>query len=191
MNNNSTDICADIHEAVLAAHAVAYSTASLFKGHHTVKDGNRYINPEPAISHGNPIIHGIFSNTLDFISLSSLVVGGKMDTQCKNSMKVMSVTDIRKFLIQGFTAKKDWRVGDVRVSVRSFMEPILAFLKQYADQMEVYVNIYDNKLTYTDVFGLVIVSKRATGAPNLVWEITIDDAYLVPPLSTSGLFCRN
>lgn len=180
----------DIHEAILAAHTVAYKAVSLFGEHHKLKDGRHYTEPEPTVSCGRPITHGVFNNSLDFISLSTLVVGARLNTQCRCSMKETNVSEIRKLLNKGFVANKDWRIGDVRVSVKSFMEPILAFLNRYKEQVEVYVGLYENKATYTEVLGLVITSKHNRLADRLTWEITIADADLIFPLSVSGLFCR-
>lgn len=181
----------DIHEAVLAAHTAAFNAASLFGEHHKLKDGKRYNDPAPEISTGRPVVHGVIGRSLDFIPLSTLVVGAKLKTQCQCAMKPANVGEIRKLMNKSFFSNKDWRVGEVRVSVMSFMEKILGFLSRYGNQMEAYVAIYDNKDKYTDVFGLVIMSKSTDCHDRLTWEITIDDAELVPPLSIRGLFCRN
>jgi hypothetical protein len=183
--------CTATHEAILAAHTVAYATAALFKEHHKLKNGKQFIDPEPIVSHGIPIVHGIFGSSLDFVQLSSLVVGGKLNTQCQSPMTVTNVVEIRKFLTKDFPAKKDFRVKNTRVSVKNFMEPILEYLKRYAAVIEVYSCIYDNKLTYTNVYGLIIVTKSVIGGGNLIWEVSIDDADLIAPLSTRGMFCRN
>ena len=180
----------DIHEAVMAAHATAYQAVSLFGEHHKLKNGKLYDEPEPKVSFGTPVIHGVFSNTLDFISLSTLVVGARLRTNCKCAMKEMGVQDIRSALNKTSMSGRDWRIGDVRVTVKNFMKPIFEFLQKHADQVEAYVCTYHNEVLYTDVFGLVIMSKHDSPADRLTWEITIDDADLVPPLSVRGLFGR-
>ena len=180
----------DNHEANLAAHTVAYKAAALFKEHHKLKDGKRYNDPEPIVSTGRPVVHGVIGSTLDFIPLSTLIVGGKLNTKCKGTMKQMTVADIRKLLNTSFTASKDWRVGDTRVSVEKFMNPILEFLFSYRNQVEAYVSIYQDEDTSTDVFGLIIISKNG-GFDQLAWEISINDKDLVAPISLRGLFCRN
>lgn len=182
---------ADILDAIIAAHKVAYETASLFGEYHKLKDGKRYNDPELIVSYKNPVIHGFFGSSLDFISLSALVVGSKLNTRCKCVMNEMSISDIRKLFNKSFAVNKDWRVGDVRVSVKKFMEPIFEFLTNYKDQVEVYTSLYENAATYTDVLGLVIISKNKIKSDKLIWEITIDNADLVNPLSLHGLFCRN
>lgn len=181
----------DVHEAIKAAHLAAYTSVSLFGEHHRFKDGSRFCEPESTVvDTGKVFTHGIFNNTLDFIPLSKILVDGKLTTQCKSAMGQVSVADIRQLVKQNFTKNKDWRIGDVRVSVNAFLEPILQFLDQHDEEMEAFAGIYDNKLMYSDVLGLVIVSKQSVIGQRMTWEITIDDADLVPPLSVRGLFGR-
>lgn len=181
-----------VHEAVLAAHIAAHSAVSLFGEHHKLKDGKSYIDPEPLVKHGTTITHGIFGNSLDFIPLSAMLVGGKLSTKCKGSMKKVTVGEIQQLMKKCGIVDKDWRIGNVRVSVKKFMEPILKYLTQHAEQVEAFAVIYENKLTYTDVFGLVVVSKPGGAiGENMTWEITIDNVDLTEPLSVRGMFCRN
>lgn len=181
----------DIHEAVLAAHVVAHAAVSLFGEHHKLREGKNYIDPEPLVKNGTTITHGVFGNYLDFVPLSAMLVGKKLNTNCKGAMEKVGVDEIRQLMKKCSIAGKDWRIGNVRVSVKKFMEPILKYLVQHSDQVEAFAGIYQNKLTYTDVFGLVIMSKSGPTGEGMTWEITIDNIDLVEPLSVKGMFCRN
>lgn len=157
------------------AHKVVYSTFNtLFNERYTFKQARCTRSGEQGIY----ILNGHMNNLGDFIPVSDMVVGAKLyNKEALPHVNPLSVADLFK---QSFASAKAYVTDDCYVETKQLMEPITKFLAKYAECLDVFAGVYQNKKTYSRVFGVVVLLKDVVGEQRLSWELTIDDVDLEP-----------
>ncbi|BAW18993.1 hypothetical protein [Ralstonia phage RP31] len=161
------------------AQHVAYMASLLFKEHHKFELGYadaKKINPRT--------INGYQNYLADFVPLSDMVLGKALKN--KEPLRAIRHTAVERMIRQSFVGGKAWANGDVQVTTKDFMRPILDFLAKWGERLETYAGIYENKFTGTNVFGIYVKLVGDDGFDHLSWEITIDDVDLVKPMAMSN-----
>lgn len=162
------------------AHHVAYKAASMFLEKHSIKQGHT--------SNGGLFIqHGYINDEGDVVPIMKLVNGDKLRN--KEVLRQISQQGIMRLLRQSFVGNQAWLTHDIQVSVKRLMEPIAQFVADNAEHFEVFGNVYENKLTHTNVLGIYISLKGVRNpADHIAWEITIDDIDLDQALTGKAIF---
>lgn len=155
-----------LQEVSLQAHRAAYAAGSTFLEKHDFNQG-RY-------GSGLFIDHGYLNEEEDFIPIMKVVAGDRLRN--RHILRQVSALSISRMMRQSFVGNQAWLTGDLIVSVKRFMEPIIKFLNTYHECLDVFAGIYENKFTHTNVFGIYITIKDECAPDKRVcWEITIDD----------------
>lgn len=170
-----------IAEISNAAHRAAYAAGSMFLEKHEFNQGRS--------GDGLFIVHGYMNPEEDLVPITKVVVGSKMRESSR--LRHVGMASISSMLNQTFVGDQAWLAGDVQVSVKRFLEPVLQFIAKYAEHLDVFAGVYENKLTSTNVFGIYIMLKDVEDdAKRLCWEINIDDHDLTEALSWKNVFLK-
>lgn len=125
---------------------------------------------------GSEVIHGFFDRELDFIPVSTMVIGGRIKN--RNVLIPIKPECIREYSDQTFVRDKAWILREHRVKTSDVIFPVAQFAKKYKDEVEVFAAVHEHEHRHTQVLCFVIMLKRAKGENRLMWQISIDDAHL-------------
>lgn len=164
------------------AHRASYATFSeMFLEKHYFQQGR------VGTTGGLYITHGYKNDDDDIIPISTLVVGERLKN--KQALRQVGALSIARLVRQSFLSNQAWLADDVQVPIKKFMEHVSRFLMDNEQHLDVFSDIYENKLTNTNVFGLYILLKDAPDdATRFAWQITIDDHDLVDALDVNSMF---
>lgn len=172
-----------IKEISIQTHQVIFNTfAKLFEEDHT-RQQTHYRNSGDS---GFSIVHGYKKDFDTVIPVCEIVVGARIHN--KHSLPAISVLGINRLLKQTFPNKKAWASESKFVDTKKIVEGIANLVAANSKHLEVFAGIYQNKFTYSNVFGLVVLLKDVVGEQRLSFELTIDDIDLVEASEINRLF---
>lgn len=136
--------------------------------------------------HGFSARYGYHVDCETFIPVCELVVGAKIRN--KHNLMQYSAQGILRLLKQTFAGNKAWTGVNAFVETKLLVSPIAAFIAKHADKLEVFAGVYQNKHTYSNVFGVVVLLKDCVGDQRISLELTIDDIDLVSVTQLNRVF---
>lgn len=164
------------------AHHVVYSTMEkLFGEHHAFRQGRCH----RTVDQGLYILNGYMVED-EFVPIVEMVVGERIRN--KSRLPQIKPLSVNRLLRQTFAGSKAWVHEGFQVKTRHLLDPIANLIAKHADHLDVFAGVYENKVTNTNVFGLVVLLKGVEGADRLSWEVTIDDTDLDFPDTIQSIF---
>lgn len=127
----------------------------------------------PGTDNGFGARYGFKSDPETFVPVCEIVVGAKIRN--KHNLPQYSAQGVLRLLKQTFAGKKAWIGNNVYVETKDLVSPLAAFIAANADKLDVFAGVYQNKHTYSNVFGVVVLLKDCIGEQRLSLELTIDD----------------
>lgn len=158
------------------AHQAAWASASLFEKQHKFLQGR--VNGDDT----SFVVHGYHDANQNFIPISKLTTGVRPSAARLVSMRPIAVVEIEKLLKINFTEWKAWECEGRQIKIKDFFKPILIFLKENAEHLNVLTNEHLDNYRYLKVYDVLeffITLKDVEGKERFWWRITITNSDLV------------